>query len=913
MTDFVWKIVMCNVHGMNNLAKQDDVICWHKDISNLISIFTESKLKEKIYSWIANKFDGMWVFTFGLNFNYLGAGVTVVINNFLVKHVCKVSEVPGQLISIRLLFRNKLLVLILGLYAGASLAVRFSQAGNVNSLIAKAVNDLFFIIFGSNFNENRSRRYASYKKCFDLGLVNSLNGSFVVKAPTWSNFRGVLKTIDYLFISSNLVNAIVDHGVANVMNHFNTDHKAVSVSVSLGGLLDVHLILLYKQANKNHWKFDVKNVNGTKCSNFDVICSALAKARKLYCSSKLLESKRTEELSIKQVINKRMKSFELDKSHTIKCVLECPFHKVVLDYLVVGDELILEPDLVKPKVNEIIEGWTRKHRVVSDPLDYMFDGAFFGVMCPIGFDEMSAIVKKLLDEKAAELSGISNEFFGYVSGTFELLLVLTNTHPIALIKMACKIFSKVLLNRISSACSTFDVLHEDNFSVLKDIMTQSPIFAIGSVVEDVLEKNWELWLVLQNMRKAYNSVGWEHLRKSLVRIKIYDKFIKFFGSIHNGCVNRVMTNFSLTDGEVFLSLLWHIFYDSLLCEVKRQESVFGSSQTATQHIFNVASEFFRFNDISINNDKMVVIPINCQVANSYLIINDSPISIVKKKECYYYLGIFLLTEGLSRPSLVKVHLDVWFFANLVLKKVISDKQFVYLVSAVFFPIVCYRTQFSYILLSVCNKWNAIICKGLKSKTGFLLDFPNDTLHHSSLYSLRTFEQIQAESKSASIVSFVNSVGLLGHLFSHRSYDLQVFSWHHHYPLQFPVHIKVCPTNNFLAGVVHILSGCDLSFGGSFPSAFYFYGGSPMFLVLGKHCFFKYVSSLCCYGVAFVEQLYDWANAVFSWNTFKYWKRLDPRGPVSLWFNLSVQFLGGVVSSSSVCLPSVDGHALSDVL
>ncbi|KAG9294187.1 hypothetical protein G9A89_021546 [Geosiphon pyriformis] len=56
-------------------------------------------------------------------------------------------------------------------------------------------------------------------------------------------------------------------------------------------------------------------------------------------------------------------------------------------------------------------------------------------------------------------------------------------------------------------------------------MTQSPIFAVSSVVEDTLEKNCELWLILQNMKKAYDSVGWEHLKK----------------------INRVMTDFGLTN------------------------------------------------------------------------------------------------------------------------------------------------------------------------------------------------------------------------------------------------------------------------------------------------------------------------------------------------------------------------------
>ncbi|KAG9288394.1 hypothetical protein G9A89_021425 [Geosiphon pyriformis] len=560
--------------------------------------------------------------------------------------------------------------------------------------------------------------------------------------------------------------------------------------------------------------------------------------RKLYCSSKLLESKYTEKSHIKQAISKKMESFELDKGHTIWSVLD--------------------------------------------------------------FDEMSAIVKDLSNEKMAGLSDISNELWKHCDkSVLDMLLVLlnfclksvlTNTCPIALIETAHKILFKVFSDRIFSACSAFNVFCGDNFSVLKGTITQSSIFAIGFVVEDVLKKDRELWLALQDMHKAYDSM--------------YGRFIKFFGSIHNGCINRVMTDFGLTDGycvydgldqgEVFSPLLWCIFYDSLLYKVKRQESVYGyrlnsyfisktgqtdfqagltfffaagafvddtiwvgSSQAAIQHIFDVASKFFRFNDIFINNDKMVV-------TDPYLIISGSSISIVKRDESYCYLGIFLSTESLSRPSLAKAHLDVWFFANLVLKKAVSNKQFAYLVSAVLFSILCYRMQFSYVPLNVCNKWDVLILKGLKSKSGLLLNFPT------------------------SVVFFANPVGILNWLFSHRSYDFQVFSWQPYHLLQFPVHVRVCPSDNFLTEMVCIFSGCDLSLDDSLAGAFCFCGGTPMSLVLGEHCFFKCVSSLHCYGIAFVEQLCNQNGD----------KQLDPCSPVSVWFEFSVCFLDGVVSPLS---------------
>ncbi|KAG9289179.1 hypothetical protein G9A89_022488 [Geosiphon pyriformis] len=675
-------------------------------------------------------------------------------------------------------------------------------------------------------------------------------------------------------------------------------------------------------------------------TGFDAIHSGLAKVRKSYHSSKLLESKHAKESRIRQAIEKRMESFEVDKGHTIRNVLEHLFHKVVLDHLVDGGELVLEPDLVKSKVDEIMEGWTRKRVTVS--AFGVFDGAFSDVMHSIGFDKMFGVISNLPDGKAAGFSGITNELWKHCDkSVLDMLLVLlnfcldcesvsmipkpykwervlTNTHPIALIETARKVFSKILSNWISMAYSTFDVLCRDNFSVLKGMSTHSPIFAI------------ELWLVLQDMCKAYDSVGWKHLKRSLIRVKMCDKFIRFFGSIHNGRTNRVITDFGLTNRyyvydeldqrEVFSLLLWHIFYDLLLCEVKRQESIcagltlflvagafvdntiwVGSSQAATQHILNVASKFFCLNDISINNDKTVAIPINCQVTASYLTIGGMPISIAKRGKPYCYLGIFLSFDGLLKPSLVKAHSDVWFFVNLILRKVISDKQFAYLVSSVLFPIVSYRTQFSFIPFSVCNKWDALIHKGLKSKSGLPLDFPNDALHHLSLYNLKTFEQIQAESKLASVIAFVNSDGVLDHLFSYRSHDFQILSWHPRYPLLFPVHVKVSPLNNFLAGVVHIFSGCNLSLDGSLAGAFCLQCGTSMSLVLSKTIFSKCVSFLRHYGIAFIDQLCD-QNGV---------KRLNSRGPVPFWFNLFVHFLSGVASPFS-CFPYKGVGGSSDI-
>ncbi|KAG9288753.1 hypothetical protein G9A89_023050 [Geosiphon pyriformis] len=574
---------MCNFRSINNLAKQEDIVHWHKNINNLVLIFMET--------------NDVHVFTLGIDSGYLGLGVAVIMDNSLARYVYKIFEIPGQLFFIKLLFKNKLSVSILGLYAGVSFAVHFSQAGEINFLIAKAVNEFSFIILDNNFNKDGSRRCASYNKCLDLGLINFLDGCLVAKILTWCNFYGVTRMINYLFISSNLVNLIVSCSITDVVDYFNTDHKAIAVSVSLSSLLDKFDV---KNANVAKWckfknattanttmfldkfakavtfsdldamwavvrKIMVFLVNSTfskkwfksfnsvftkefsrfyklellvsklikaSCSastevkslfisgsSFDVVCSKLVKARKFYCSSKLLKLRHAEEFHIKQAICKRIENFELDKSHIIRSVLEHPFRKMVLNHLVVNKELVLEPKLVKFKIDMIIEGWTRKHQMVNDI--YVFDKAFSGVMCSIGFDELYEVVSNLPDGKAAGLSDISNEL-------------------------------------------------------------------------------------------------WKHCDESVLNLLL------------------VLLNFCLA------------------CE---------------------------------------------------------------------------------SPSLAKAHSDVHFFINLVLKKVVSDKQFSYLVSAVLYPIVSYRMQFSFVPVGVYNKWDALIHKGLKIKSGLPLDFLSDTIYYSSFYGM----------------------------------------------------------------------------------------------------------------------------------------------------------------------------------
>ncbi|KAG9295882.1 hypothetical protein G9A89_006621 [Geosiphon pyriformis] len=914
---------MCNVRSINNSTKQENIVHWYLESNNMVFILTETKLKVNVEPWIKNKFEGIKIFTSGLNTGFLDAGVAIVI-------------------SVYLLFKNKLLVTFLGLYAGALAKTQFSQAFGINFLISRAVNTSSFVVLSGNFNENKIKKYASFKKCLEVGLTNLLNGFSSSKFSTWSNLCEILKVIDYVFVSNILASAIVRCEVASIFKFFDTDHNMVEISVGLGGLVNAHLNNIHKQANKDQWKFKIKNADVTnlamslnsflvakekkdlnrmwevlksamcdsankiffkhwfskfdcpknkqslgffklesliakvmKClstglilefdhlvwvwstldnieaSKFLVLChdkprstvlEHLSRAKKDYCKSKYYKAKLAKNECIRDAINKN--------------VLEQLFCKVVLDYLVIGDELVIEPgETHKWRVSPVLSAlWACQY----SPLEYVNDAAFSEVMCNISLDELFLVFSGLFDRKAAGFSGISNELWKHCSNeVITCLLDLLNSclmmgdvlipwkraWPIALIKTTRKILSKVLSNHILFVYSKFGILHGDNFSVLRGTLTQSSVFAVDSVIKDALEK-------------TYDSVSWHHLKLSLKHIKICSKFIKFFGNIHENRYNRIITNFSflngyvvyddLNQGKVFSPLLWKKFYNPLLCEIKRQEHLCSykinsnfvaktgriKASGSKSFFFVTGAFFFEINDISINNDKTVTIPINQRVVNVSLSISDRLISVTSKNESHRYLDIFLSMEGLFKPSLAKTHVDVRFFSNMVLKKAISNKQFLYLVLAVFQLI------------------------GLRAKTMLPRDFSNEALHYPSLYDLKSFEQIQAEAKVALVISFSNVSEILSCLFEHHALDLQVLEWVLFYSLSYLIKLRVCLLDNFLAGIMRILVDINVSLSNNIPNAFHCPGCVLMFEILESTSYFDVVHSLKHFSIAFSNVLLD---------------------------------------------------------
>src|SRR3954452_3143455 len=104
---------------------------------------------------------------------------------------------------------------------------------------------------------------------------------------------------------------------------------------------------------------------------------------------------------------------------------------------------------------------------------------------------------------------------------------LTQTRPIILIDCMRKITTKIIVNRLENICRTRNLLKGLNHAGLKGNSTDTPIHILNGIIEDAKDTNRELWIVFQDMAKAFDSVDLTPLQKAMERLKIPEYTISY--------------------------------------------------------------------------------------------------------------------------------------------------------------------------------------------------------------------------------------------------------------------------------------------------------------------------------------------------------------------------------------------------
>ncbi|GBB98305.1 hypothetical protein RclHR1_31980001, partial [Rhizophagus clarus] len=312
---------------------------------------------------------------------------------------------------------------------------------------------------------------------------------------------------------------------------------------------------------------------------------------------------------LKQVAHKRkkaeLKAFNSYQSNKITAVVEARFAIIQSDQT---RWISLSLDRHKPNIDSLDAHpiWKNAYEPILNADELIYESIEYNFTLPFWI----TILQNINKNSAPGTSGITYQLMCHLPPTFvEVILALyrtifltglvpadwkfstifpipkpekfeynmANVRPIALLEVVRKIFTKFISTQLSDILQDHNVLCYANYCGLKGESTVSPIRLINNLIEDAKENSKELWIVLQDISKAFDSISLNFLDLALKRIGLPSYVVNCIVNLFKSRTVQVATAFGpspsfqaedgIDQGDSVSPLLWRIYYDPLLATI----------------------------------------------------------------------------------------------------------------------------------------------------------------------------------------------------------------------------------------------------------------------------------------------------------------------------------------------------------
>ncbi|GBB98935.1 hypothetical protein RclHR1_03370002 [Rhizophagus clarus] len=328
-----------------------------------------------------------------------------------------------------------------------------------------------------------------------------------------------------------------------------------------------------------------------RTDNFNKLFDTLSQTSKLLRGLHLLKEKEFQESSIKAHIENRNHNFDTDISSFINLALSRSRRQIVLDRVFIdhptAPQLLTDPKDISDAVvdhfqNAVpIKSTSPSHisalpdrwRSEYSPMDSVSSDIYNSLLSPPSLEEWLSVVSSMPNGKAPGPSMITYEMLKYLGLTTNSLLLI----------LICACFALADIPDLWRQAMVFPIPkpHEWRYQLKNTRKTcRDPIITLESIIYDANHSNSPLWILSQDIFKAFDSVNLTMLKFALERIRLPASAIMLILSLFMNCSNRVFTSYSDTSsyqvrigidqGEVISPLLWVIYIDPLLTVLNKE-------------------------------------------------------------------------------------------------------------------------------------------------------------------------------------------------------------------------------------------------------------------------------------------------------------------------------------------------------
>ena len=504
----------------------------------------------------------------------------------------------------------------------------------------------------------------------------------------------------------------------------------------------------------------------------------------------------------------------------------------------------------KPTNSDLFDNFWQQH---YNPCPHINPNWYTSLTTPITEDEVLQIISRLPNGKACGPTGISYEMIKHLS--HQCITILTalfnrclslNTIPqswkhgriypipknnafdgnlnltrsISLIEHVRKIYTKVLTNRLNKVFSMYPILSPFNYVALPGNSTSIPIHILNNLIEDANCNYKELWLLSQDMSKAYNLVNFDLFRHALYCLSLPQPIINILTDLLNNHQNEVITNFGLTDsyqvqngidqGETITPLLWRIYYDPLITHIhstfpgysistswstnlknsttsnlETNCSVLAymddtlwiaSSQEELANILLTAESFYNMANIKVNPTKSILSS-NAK-PNTYCPIsfNSEILPLWPAYQPFKFLGCWFTLNNKYIKQSQLILSESSQLVKIASTKQITDTQARYIINTVITPTIEYRLHNIVLNQSTCDKIFKQHINLVKHKAKLCRTIPTSILLHPHIYNIKNIWDIQLQHHIPNFIKCLNNTSLLGISTQIRVQQLQNNLW-----------------------------------------------------------------------------------------------------------------------------------------